>query len=206
MARWIWAGAMLAMFVGFWAWYGGAGAPISAQEGAERIARIQKAYAAAGQGGTHSDSLAALEALIARDDGREFYMVNLEAARKTPGAEKADAAYARVVLPALLKRGGFPIYAGRPIGSVLGDVGAKVDRVVVVRYRSLRDLLDMVEDPAMIAALPYKFESLEHTDSFPTAPIFTVVQVRLTVALTLVILGMIGWTLLTPRQSKVEGR
>lgn len=199
MARWIWIGAIAAVFAGFWLWYGGSGTPVSAGEGAERIARIQKAYAAAGQAGTHSDSLAALKSLIERDDGREFFMVNLEAMRETPEAVDAGAAYARVVLPELFMRGGFPIYAGRPTGQVLGDVAARVDRVVVVRYRSLRDLLDMVEDPDMVAGLPYKFASLERTESFPTSPIFTLVQVRLTVALVLILLGIVGWRLLSPR-------
>jgi hypothetical protein len=199
MARWIWVAAMAALFGIFWIWYGGTGAPVSAEEGAERIARIQKAYAAAGQGGTHTDSLAGLRTLIARDDGREFFMVNLETLRKTPEAADADAAYARVVLPELFRRGGFPIYAGRPIGHVLGDVSATVDRVVIVRYRSLRDLLDMIEDPEMISALPFKFASLEKTESFPTAPIFTVVQVKLTLALALGLIGLVGWRFLSPR-------
>jgi hypothetical protein len=204
MARWIWVAAMAVLYAAFWLWYGGAGAPVTVEEGAERLARVQKAYAAAGQAGTHADSLSALQSLIARDDGREVFMVNLETARKTPEAAEADAAYARTVLPELFKRGGFPIYAGKPIGQLLGGASAGVDRVVIVRYRSLRDLLDMIEDPDMVAAVPYKFASLERTESFPTAPIFTMVHVRLTLALALIVAGFVGWRLLTPRGQKAR--
>jgi hypothetical protein len=200
MMRWIWAGAMLALFLGFSFWYGGAGSAVSAEEGAERLSRIRAAYAAAGQSGQHPQSLDLLKAWIARDDGREFFMVNLETMRKSPEALSADAAYARAVLPALLRRGSFPIYAGRPMGSMLGEVSAKVDRVVVVRYRSLRDLLDMIEDLEMVKGLPHKFASLEHTESFPTRPIFTATDVRSIVGLVLGLLAVLGWHFLTARR------
>lgn len=200
MMRWVWAGAMLASFIGFSFWYGGAGAPIPAEEAAQRFERIRAAYMAAGHSGTHSDSFAALEAWAKSDDGREFFMVNLETARKTPEGVAADDAYARAVLPALLKRGSFPIYAGAPIGSVLGDAGTKIDRVVVVRYRSFRDLLDMIEDPDMVAGLPNKNASLVHTESFPTKPFFSAVNVRLSAGLILGMIGVLGWMVLSPRR------
>ena len=80
---------------------------------------------------------------------------------------------------------------------MLGTYGNEIDRVAIVRYRSLRDLLDMVLEERMIEGQVHKFASLEHTEVFVTRPVITFVQVRLIFAMLLIILGIAGLKLIT---------
>ena len=190
-----WAAALILIYAVFWFWYGGNGKPLTEAEGRALIEQIEALHRDAG--GTLPDSgfLENMEDMIRRDDGKEFYAINLEKLKKGPDAEAADAAYARHVVPALIKRGSFPVYVGNRAGLILGQHGNDIDRVAIVRYRSLRDLLEMNTDPAMIEGAPYKFESLIHTEVFITRPFVSAIHVRLTLALLLLILGWIGFKL-----------
>lgn len=192
-----WVAFLLILFGAFWYWYGGTGEPLSVEEGTAMLDEIELAHAAAGNPPSTSDFRANIEAMLPNDDGGEFYAVNLEQLREGPEAEAADAAYARAVFPALLKRGGVPVYVGDTAGLMLGQYGAEVDRVAIVRYRSLRDMLDMNLDSAMIDGVPYKFASLDHTEVFITRPTLSAVHVRFTVALLLLIIGFLGLKLIT---------
>lgn len=192
----VWRGgwiALLALIYGaFFLWYGGASAPLTPTEGEALMARIQALHGGTSSAGLHPEFQPNVRALIANDDGREFFMINLDRMIDTPEARAADTAYARIVIPLLLARGSFPIFAGRTQGKVLGEAADGIQRVAVVRYRSLRDFLDMNADPAMKLGAPHKFASMAHTEVFPTAPLFTAVQVRLTVGLVFVVLVFIG--------------
>ena len=186
----IWIAVLIIVFAIFSVWYGGKGKPLSAEEGAALISQLRASYDTAEQSG---HGLADhLEEMIAKDDGREFYAVNLEQLKDGEAARKADAAYARVVMPLLFKRASHPIFVSERAGLMLGKYGEEVDRVVVVRYRSLRDLLTMTVEPSMVANGHHKFASLDHTEVFITRPYITFVQVKLIVAFALALLGWLG--------------
>ena len=138
------------------------------------------------------DLIEHMKAMIPLDDGKEFYAVNLEQLKDGEAARKADQAYANAVMPLLFERAGHPVFVSERAGLMLGEYGAEVDRVAVVRYRSLRDLLDMVNDPKMIEGSPYKFASLDHTEVFITRPVITFMHVRFVVALILLLIGLTG--------------
>jgi hypothetical protein len=193
-AQMVWAGVLAALYLAFFLWYGGARAPLTAAEGKVLLDRMEANRA--GRATAHPDLRGNFEALIAKDDGREFVMVNLETHKAGPEAKAADAAYARTVLPLLLKRGSFPVFVGTPVGPVFGTLGSRVQRVALVRYRSLRDLLDMNADPAMARGGAEKFAALEETQVFAARPVFSAFQVRLTVALIFLVVGAIGWRFL----------
>ncbi len=131
------------------------------------------------------DERAAFEAFLDRDDGRPFYMVNLMQYRTTaayrdgllpdgtPAAgmtgREAGQRYTRIVIPELLKRGCYPVFAARKVANFL-SAGAGTDffeEVVVVRYRSRRDLLAMAAGRAFLAGVPHKWASLEKTVAVP---------------------------------------
>ena len=133
-----------------------------------------------------------LEEMIAKDDGREFYAVNLEKLKHGNAARKADRSYAQVVMPLLFKRGSHPVFVSDRAGLMLGKYGEQVDRVAVVRYRSLRDLLTMTIEPSMIENSHYKFAALEHTEVFITRPFISFMQVKALVAFALALLGWLG--------------
>ena len=133
------------------------------------------------------DERAAFEAFLDRDDGRPFYMVNLLQYRVTAAypdgllpdgtpaggmtGREAGHRYTRVVIPELLKRGCYPVFAGRKVANFL-SAGAGTDffeEVVVVRYRSRRDLLAMAAGRAFLAGVPHKWASLEKTVAVPSS-------------------------------------
>lgn len=192
--RWLrfgWAAFLVAVFLVFTTWYGGNGRPINAEEGAALISELTENYRDAPE--SEREFVENMKLMIPNDDGREFYAVNLERLKQGEFAEQADDAYGRVVFPILFKRGGHPVFVSRRAGLMLGDYGNEVDRVAVVRYRSLRDLIDMVNDPAMIAGGHHKFASLDHTEVFITRPYVSFMQVRIMVAMVLIIVGVLGW-------------
>ncbi|WP_109354520.1 hypothetical protein [Sphingorhabdus sp. EL138] len=137
-----------------------------------------------------------LLAMLPNDDGKEFYAVNLETRAKGPEAEEAEARYGEIVIPLLLKRGGHPVFISERAGLMLGKYGERVDRVAVVRYRSLRDLLDMIGGERMVEGNKFKTASLAHTEVFITRPTITFVQVRLMLGMLFLILAIVGWKLI----------
>ncbi|MEL7541925.1 MAG: hypothetical protein AAGJ51_13570 [Pseudomonadota bacterium] len=189
--QWGWVVILIAGFLAFSAWYGGKGKPISPEEGVALLEQMRANYADTPD--NEQNFIANMEAMIPNDDGREFYAVNLEQLKVGAEAEAADAAYGRVVLPLLFKRAGHPVFVSYRAGLMLGDYGEQVDRVAVVRYRSLRDLINMVNDPKMIAGGHHKFAALDHTEVFITRPSISFVHVRLVVALLLTLIGIAGW-------------
>ena len=190
----IWVGALTILFAVFSIWYGGNGKPVSAEEGAALLAQLRASYDTEDQ--TEHGLADHLEEMIAKDDGREFYAVNLERLKEGDAAREADRAYARVVMPLLFKRGSHPVFVSERVGLMLGKYGEDVDRVAVVRYRSLRDLLTMTVEPTMIEGGHYKFAALHHTEVFITRPFITFVQVKLMLAFTLALLGWLGLSII----------
>ena len=148
-------------------WYGGFGPAIGPAEGRILLERVKASPSAS----EHPEVLPMLEDLIARDAGREFYMLNLEQLASGPAARKADLAYARVVLPALLKHGSMPVYLGRVQGQLIGNNPQTFTRAALVRYRSLRDFLVIFTDPAMTVRVNNTLASLHSTEAMPTNPV-----------------------------------
>jgi len=133
------------------------------------------------------DERAAFEAFLDRDDGRPFYMINLLQYRVTAAypdgllpdgtpaggmsGREAGQRYTRVVIPELLKRGCYPVFAAQKVANFLSaGVGTDFfEEVVVVRYRSRRDLLAMAAGRAFLAGVPHKWASLEKTVAVPSS-------------------------------------
>jgi len=124
-----------------------------------------------------------LRAFFSSDDGRPFYNVNLTLYREQAtypdgiqrpgirtGSDAADA-YARVVIPQLLRRGSYPVFVSSKISNLLEDGAPGADffqNIGIVRYRSRRDMLDMISDPVYMAGAPHKFASLAKNVAVPT--------------------------------------
>ena len=189
-----WCVALFILFLIGSTWYGGNGKPLSSDEGNALIEKLRQAYpdSSPNPGNFRSN----MEDMIPNDDGKEFYAVNLEQLKEGEEATKADLAYTRTVFPLLLKRAGHPIFVSETAGLMLGEYGGKVDRVIVVRYRSLKDLIEMAFEPSMIANSGQKFASLDHTEVFITRPRFSFVTIRWVFGSILLLLGIVGWKLL----------
>ena len=201
-AKWIWLGLLALVYAGFWSWYGGDGDPLTEAEGEELLTRMEQMYDLDREDAPAGSMLRNLSEMIPRDDGREFYAVNLETRKQGPEAIASEEEYTNRVVPLLLVRGGHPVFLSEPAGLMLGEYGNEIDRVAVVRYRSLRDLIDMILDPAMKDARVYKYGALEHTEVFITRPTLTFVQVRLIVGLALLVLAFAGLAMMRRREKR----
>lgn len=138
-------------------------------------------------GGTDWAISDAFEAFLRADDGRPFVMINFIEIRDvaaypdwvvtdyTTGAE-ADTAYGRAILPLLLKRGSYPVAGATRSYTIINSLGqptASFDKVAMVRYRSRRDLIDMITSEAFLSAEVHKWASLENTLVAPASRLST---------------------------------
>ena len=200
--KWIWLASLGLIYASFWVWYGGNGDPLSQAEGEAMLAEIEQTYGTSTDNLSEGHFLRNMREKILNDDGKEFYAVNLEALVDSNEARSADQRYASVVFPQLAQRAGHPVFVGNVTGLMLGSYGRQVDRVAVVRYRSLRDLLDMVRDPEFVEGEPYKMAALEHTEVFIVKPSISFVQVRMIVGLMLVFIAIGGVAVINKVQAR----
>ncbi|HVT34365.1 MAG TPA: hypothetical protein VHE37_02185 [Nevskiaceae bacterium] len=189
-----------ALYLAALAWYGGHGAPMTAQEKDALFALIQQR--AEHEPLKDGHLLEELHRLADSDDGDEFYMLNLiryrEHAAYPPGYDydgdvlAADARYNRAIAPYLFRHGGVPVFLGTPEGRFIDGEGDETwQRVAIVRYRSRRDLLAMVADLAGQDVAVHKWASIEKTQVFPVRAMFSLVMVRLLLATVFVALGLL---------------
>lgn len=137
------------------------------------------------EGAPEFASTEAFVSFLSEDNGRPFYMLNLIELRPEAlypegyetditSAEEADAAYGNQVVRLLFARGSYPLLRMAPHEVLIDSVGgaaASFDHAIVVRYRSRRDLLDMITSPEFQAAEVHKWASVERTLVAPTSSI-----------------------------------
>jgi hypothetical protein len=195
---------ILVLLYGGWLWwYGGTGEPVTAQEVATYLERVSGNARASGLE-PNAELLEELRTLASTDDGNEFYMLNLirwrDKAQYPEGSPwagdldpvAANDRYASGIVPALLRHGGLPVFVGEPAGRFIEDGDARPwDFIGLVRYRSIRDMLEMVAEPRMMELGPHKWASIEETHVFPVRPQASLVMVRLTVASLFVLIALV---------------
>jgi hypothetical protein len=177
----IWALAALTYAL-FWWWYVGFQKKVTAQE-VEAIMRLLEE-----RGSVTDAQKESVRKFFHNDDGKDFVMVNL-LLLKSPRDEsrKKLAAYQKIFLGALLRKAGHPVMiataASGNIENVACDDADGWGAAGMIRYRSRRDLMDML--PATIGSDHHhlKLESLERTFAFPASPWFIFGGPRIVVAL-----------------------
>jgi hypothetical protein len=198
---WPWAIALVA-YVLFRAWYDNWRGRLSAGEIAALMQRIMSNTQSEGQ----RSEMHTLRQFLETDDGREFFMLNLirfvegDVADPKTGeqqpARKVMEGYTRMFLPALLARGGHPALAARKIGGFLDTWGTEPpawSMIGYVRYRSRRDLAELICDPRFSGAHAFKYAAIPQTFNFPTRPmIMTLTGPRITIALLLALFAALG--------------
>ena len=176
---WVW-GAALAAYALFLAWYQNWRGAIAPAEVDGLIGAIKAANPEAGE----RNEMGALRRFLETDDGREFFMLNLvkladgevpdPATGKPRTARAVMEGYTKMFLPALFARGGHPAIAARKIGPFVDTWGVPADpdwtMIGYMRYRSRRDLAQLVCDPRFNGAHEFKFAAMPETASFPTRP------------------------------------
>lgn len=201
-------GTALALYGAFWLWYVGLPRPLSASEIDAHMARI-----GASEMGNDPARMAALRAFLEADDGGEFFMVNLVKLRPGPvtppdgGAPRSAAevldGYMEHFMPAFLRRAGHPAFFGRAAGGYLEQWNVEADPGwtlgAAMRYRSRRDMLEIVEDPRFENAHLFKEAAIERTLAFPAAPGLVVAGPRIWVGLVLALVAALATLAVRPR-------
>ena len=162
----------LMLLIGFFAWHTPRGGPLSDAE-IEAFMATQPET-----GGLSLTDTETFEAFLRADDGRPFLMFNLMTLRDVAEypdeyigeinqtAAEADQAYGWGVLPLLLARGSYPVAGAARQFTLINSVGEAAenfDKVALVRYRSRRDLIDMLSSEAFLSVEAHKWASLENT-------------------------------------------
>jgi hypothetical protein len=148
--------------------------------------------------------------LAALDTGNEFLMVNLIKYREKAAypadsawaeetdARAADGRYTQGVVKELFARGALPVLKSNVIGSFMIDEDWRDwDEVSIVRYRSVKDMLDMIVGMADSGLAVHKFASIEQTHVFPVEPVISLFSVRFLFALVLFFIAVVVRTVVT---------
>ena len=189
----IW-GSALAAYLLFRLWYDNWSGPLKPSEIEAFLAQMEGRYQ-----GTGNDP-AVLRAFLESDDGREFVMLNLvkaemgsvedpQTGQKVQGLELLKR-YSKNFMPVLFKKGGHPGIIGRKVGGYVDAWNTEPDPgwtlFGLIRYRSRRDMMKLVMEPAFLAAHPEKILGTLATFSFPSQRVVSLyVGPRVTVALVL---------------------
>lgn len=190
--------ALLALYLGFWFWYGGNGTPISKEELEAGLNEL----AVSDTSGHAHEAIAQIRELMATDDGKEFVMQNLVRYRPKalypPGynfsddPREADKRYGKSILWDLLRNGNLLFFVARRSGAFITPEGADSwHYVAMVRYRSRRDFLRFVIASNQADKFIHKWAAIEKTHVFPVKPMVSFFAVRTLVALFMLCLGLI---------------
>jgi hypothetical protein len=119
------------------------------------------------------------------DDGRPFFMVNMNALpEQTPEVKTAARHYGLYMMSRLLPRASYPVMSTDIITNLTNSLDADpapFEQLVVVRYRSRRDFLEIVSTPAFREELSNKTASLDGWSSAPSTagPLFSLPAIAL---------------------------
>lgn len=171
----IW-GSALALYLLFRLWYDNWSGPLKAEEIDAFVDATQGRFEASG------NDVSVLRAFLEADDGREFVMLNLVKAqmedvedpltgKMVPGLSLLQR-YTKRFMPVLFRNGGHPVMVGRKVGGYIdtwnteGDPGWTI--FGLMRYRSRRDMVNLVMDHTFKEGHPDKMLGTVATFSFPT--------------------------------------
>lgn len=196
----IWGTALLA-YGAFRLWYDNWSGPLKPAEIDAFLAQMAGRFEGTG------NSPEVLRAFLAADDGREFVMLNLvkaqldlvedpQTGQMVQGFELLKR-YSKRFMPVLFRNGGHPGIVGRKVGGYVDAWNTEPDPGWTVfglmRYRSRRDMIKLVMDPAFMAGHPDKLLGTLATFSFPTQRVLSFyVGPRVTVALVLALIAALS--------------
>ena len=137
-----------------------------------------------------------LRHFLANDDGKDFVMVNLlELAKPRKESSKNLNAYQKIFLGQLLRKAGHPILIARAASGNIENVACQEfdnwTAAGMVRYRSRRDLIEIL--PATIGSEHHelKLSALDKTFAFPASPWFVVGGPKLLVPLLIALIAAV---------------
>lgn len=196
-SRWIW-GTLFGLYGLFFFWYTSFGGPLTAEEIAGYVGRMEARGAA-------PEEVARLREFLEADTGDDFVMMNVIQLHDTPadvpglepGESSADVLdrYMAYMWPALLSRACHPVILGQAAAPALDVWGIDGDgrwtQAAFMRYRSRRDLLEIAGNPDFQGPHDFKVAAMARTIAFPADPWYHAGDPRLLLALVLAVLGLL---------------
>lgn len=196
---------LVAIYSLFLIWHrGGRVPPLTS---VEIEAGLQRHLARHPSGGLTSDERQRLRVFFESDDGKPFWMLNLMKLRplamypdglhpEVKSRRHAHRLCARMVLKQLFRRGSYPVLVANKITDIVqGESGADAfEEMAIVRYRSRRDMLRMIGDPAYIEGVVHKWAALDTSVMVSTRRIL-LLDLGLRVPLVLMFVWLVarGW-------------
>ena len=194
----IWSTAFL-LYAIFWLWYVGIRKPLSKTEIDHYLAELKKYNNNSAQG------LNDLREFLENDTGKSFVMVNSILLKEKPdlvdGVKEGDSslktliAYHKPFMKMMLKRGGIGIFQGRVAGKsvdVIGIDNAEEWKISGInRFRSRRDLMEILIHPTFHEKHELKFAALSKSIAYPVDPWFQLGGLTLVVGLALALVAAI---------------
>ena len=184
----IWGVAIVAYCL-FWAWYVGFGSKISEQD-------LNRYMACVEQTELSEESVASFRNFFANDDGKEFFMVNL-LRLKEPKNESRQLLnkYTSIFVGKLIKRAGHPYFVGLAQARNIENLNCEVvdgwTRTALMRYRSRKDLGELLVDTFRSEHHGFKLAALEKTFAFPASAILNIGSVRSLVGLVIALIAAV---------------
>lgn len=179
------------LYILFTLWYRGNTKPLTKEEVEEFIGAMKKNRGIEEE----TKQLKAFREIAAKDDGKEFLMVNLMKFKDNDPGSEAMAAhhrYSKHIVPELIKRGSHPVLLSNVQGTFLAYPDAENwDQVGIIRYRSRRDLLKMAVALSGKNIDKDKWLSMEKTHVFPAKQVLRLGSLRITAALVLIIFCLV---------------
>ncbi len=192
----IWSAALLAYAL-FYCWYIGFRKKVTPAEVEATLAIFEQREHIWNQ-----SQLDSLRTFLLEDDGRDFVMVNLLLFNLPVRASiETMEKYQKVFMGELLRKGGHPVLYGRAASGSIDNVDDSEagfwHSAALVRYRSRRDLMEMI--PATLGSEHHgmKLAALDKTLSIPASPWFMLGGPKVLMPLVLILLAVLGTCVVT---------
>ena len=192
----------LGLYLAFLSWYDGWGMdPLTAEEIDKLVGEVEAQD-------SNPEELKNLRQLLKDDDGKEFFMLNLNRYEYSEnevqkGVPVAYQKYGQAVMPMILKRAGHPIYVGEIsdylVGGDLKEGGWH--EIILVRYRSRQDFINMITSDEYLIAAKHRYVGIEYAEVIPTNAILSLATPRLFILALLFLIALVADRMIRRAQS-----
>lgn len=181
---WIVMGGLYAVF---WLWYSGFKGKLTQTEVDYYMQQFESR-------GVNADNLANLQHFLEKDDGREWFMINL-LELKPPKRESSKLLqrYTKTFMAGMFRRAGHPFFvaiaAAKNIENLNCDDADNWSSTGIVRYRSRRDCAETLLETFGSDHHADKLASLTKTFAFPATANLLMGSPRVLVAISMALIG-----------------
>ena len=189
---------LAAIYAAFFSWYTSFGGPLTPEEIDWYVAELERV-------GQPPEAIEDIRGFLENDTGDDFAMLNIIDFRESPlvvegSPPAADSQemfdrYMEFIYPALFARACHPVMVGFAAHRAMDLMGIEVEEIDVwdqgamMRYRSRRDLMDVLSNPAFAGRHEFKAAAIQKTIAFPLDSWFQLGDPRLVLALLFLVIG-----------------